>query len=90
MIDADALLKQIADDSRGKEGWYGDTWEFINTIKDAPTIDAVTVVRCKDCKCWVPEQCTGESKTGICKDKCALKRFDGYCFHGERRRDETD
>lgn len=37
-IDADALLKQIDKDSEGSPGWYGDTWQFIETIENAPTI----------------------------------------------------
>ena len=37
-IDADALLKQIGEDSEGSPGWYGDTWQFIDTIENAPTI----------------------------------------------------
>lgn len=39
LIDADALLKQIDKDSEGNEGWYGDTWQFVKTIEDAPTIE---------------------------------------------------
>lgn len=37
-IDVDALLEQIAIDSKGIEGSYGDTWEFMGTIKSMPTI----------------------------------------------------
>lgn len=39
LIDADALERLFAK--------YGDAWVIIN---NAPTIDAVEVVRCKDCK----------------------------------------
>ena len=38
LIDVDALLKQIDEDSEGSPGWYGDTWQFIETIENAPTI----------------------------------------------------
>lgn len=90
LIDADALLKQIAEDSRRNEGWYGDTWEFINTIKDAPTIDAVPVVRCRDCKYIGPLSPTDDYNT--CKHKRAMvyAPVDGFCCWGERRTDETD
>lgn len=90
LIDADALLKQIAEDSRGNEGWYGDTWEFINTIKDAPTIDAVSIVRCKDCKyIGLP---LSPDDYNACKHKRAMvyAPIDGFCCWGERRTDETD
>lgn len=82
LIDADALLKQIAEDSRRNEGWYGDTWGFINTIKDAPTIDAVPVVRCGECKYLAPG--------GICEtfaDDMIEPSASDYCSYGERRTD---
>ena len=90
LIDADALLKQIAEDSRRNEGWYGDTWGFINTIKDAPTIDAVPVVRCRDCKSIGPLSPTDDYNT--CKHKRAMvyAPVDGFCCWGERRANETD
>ena len=84
LIDADALLKQIAENSRGKEGWYGDTWEFINTINDAPTIDAVPVVRCGDCRYYKePER--------WCRRLGLVGAFDnkGFCSRGERRTDDA-
>lgn len=55
LIDAYALIKEF-------EGYMLDPKELrdaICTINDAPTVDAVPVVRCKDCKyyredgdCW--------------------------------------
>ena len=91
MIDADALLKQIAEDSRRNEGWYGDTWEFINTIKDAPTIDAVPVVRCKDCK-YIGSKLSPTADYHTCKHQRAMidAPVDGFCCWGERRTDEAD
>ncbi len=53
LIDADALLK----DGITAEYGFGDDGlllipmrDVINSIKIAPTVDAVPVVRCKDCK----------------------------------------
>ena len=37
-IDVDALLKQIAIDSKGSEGSYGDKWLFIDTIEAMPVV----------------------------------------------------
>lgn len=36
--DADALLEQIGIDSDGSPGYYGDTWQFITTIENDPTL----------------------------------------------------
>lgn len=89
LIDEDALLKQIAEDSRGKEGWYGDTWEFINTIKDAPTIDAVQVVRCFECKAFILK---AEKPRYTCYNPNGLTdpKPNDYCSHGERSDDAID
>jgi len=37
LIDRDALLEQIEDDSAGNEGQYGDEWQFMDTIKNMPS-----------------------------------------------------
>lgn len=79
LIDADALREFV-------EGLYTITWshdygggikdaciDILNFIVNAPTIDAVPVVRCKDCKWW---------------DECDELDENGYCHHGERKDDE--
>lgn len=37
-ISRKALLKQIYEDSKDQEGFYGDEWEFIDTIDNLPSI----------------------------------------------------
>ena len=37
LIDKEALLRQIDIDSEGEPGYYGDTWKFIDTIKNLPS-----------------------------------------------------
>lgn len=37
LIDREALLRQIDIDSEGEPGYYGDTWKFIDTIKNLPS-----------------------------------------------------
>ena len=37
LIDRQALLKQIDIDSDDEPGYYGDTWKFIDTIKNLPS-----------------------------------------------------
>lgn len=45
------------------------------------TVDAVEVVRCKDCKFY--HRMTAE--TGICKLACRHLGNDGFCSEGERK-----
>ena len=55
-------------------------------IADAPTIDAVPVVRCKDCRFSV----TISNDHGIFCEWWAYDRTlpDGFCHKGERKDDE--
>lgn len=62
--------------------------EVEQAIKDAPTVDAVEVVRCKECQHW---QKRYETK-GICLKQYAILTFtcsDFYCAYGERRTDHV-
>lgn len=66
--------------------------DVFEQIKDAPTIDAVEVVRCCDCKHLRIDSDFHE------KRYCAIRNVNGgrfckdedYCSYGERRREEDD
>lgn len=80
IIDADRLLTE-----RMKSKYYhlpnGDIAIPIIDIEHAPTIDAVSVVICKDCKHWNKAPNT---ERGWC-DKCdGLLEPNFYCADGER------
>jgi hypothetical protein len=49
LIDADALFSALNDAK-----WYdnADREIALDYVEDAPTVDAVQVVRCKDCEFW--------------------------------------
>lgn len=54
LIDADAIIIDLLD--RGIEGVQTDDYtEFQHIFEDAPTVDAVAVCRCKDCKHGIEE-----------------------------------
>ena len=60
-------------------------------VKNAPTVDAVEVVRCKDCKHWKCWRSSGEG-TGDCNldegyQTLATQHYD-YCSYGERKDNE--
>ena len=79
LISADALLREAM-----KDGAYGyvDAWQ----IKNAPTIDAIPVVRCKDCKHYWKN--TRESdEVVVC---LASSKDDAFCSEGERREDDGE
>ena len=57
-------------------------------LADTPTVDAVQVVRCRDCKYYDPENwngCTCHAYGGMTDpDDCS------FCSQGERRKDNAD
>ena len=72
LIDADALMEKYHKTS------VWDSWVEINS---APIIDAVPVVRCKDC-IWYAEKETGE---GWCSEVMARPMpHNGFCSYGEK------
>lgn len=78
LIDADAL-KRIAQE-------YGFTFVDFQALDNAPTIDAVPVVRCKDCKHNMTEVHSTEYGRFIaCEIFSKRHSFDDFCSYGERK-----
>ena len=74
-IDADALMYEANSD-----GAYG--YVDAKQISEAPTIDAVEVVRCRECKHMIPQ-----SHKRYCTVWNAVNGMgdDGFCNYGERK-----
>ena len=84
LIDADALYEKVTKEI----GFPG--WNIIpHAIDDAPTIDAVPVVRCKDCKEY-GENPYGEKGDMFCKcwGDWIPTDPDDFCSHGEMKEDD--
>lgn len=61
---------------------YADGWNSaIKIIDDAPSVDAVEVVRCKDCKYLMFSDCYGECGKG---HMGIVSPYD-FCSYGERK-----
>ena len=67
----------------GEDGNY----ERYNIDPNIPTIDAVPVVRCKNCECWYPEE---DDEYGHCRKHDLWASGNWYCADGERRENETN
>ena len=61
--------------------------EVYVALSKAPTIDAVPVVRCKDCKHSTTFHHTGNMYCGLHENHHFLTDADGFCNKGERRCD---
>ena len=75
LIDGNALM-----DEANSDGAYG--YVDAKQISEAPTIDAVEVVRCRECKHMIPQ-----SHTRYCTVWNAVNGMgdDGFCNYGERK-----
>ena len=81
LIDADALSEKLCETTI----FIKDGEVFQRMINDAPTIDAVPVVRCKDCK-HRRENC-GMGDHRWCDVLKMTTRADDFCSYGKRRED---
>ena len=92
LISRSALKKFIQDglNSKDPDKMFGhDAVEILTEIVYAPAVDAVEVVRCKDCKkCdGFPEKEIEEDEVGICKMTGMVVSPSFFCSSGERRTD---
>lgn len=65
---------------------FNERTAFKFDVADAPTIDAVEVVRCKDCKHLSNDRIAPEWQR-ICRWLGVGKSDDGYCDEAKRRED---
>ena len=81
LIDADALREKAQwMEMPDRQGINFDVRAVsVSSIDLAPTIDAVPVVRCKDCKHWE------DGWLGYCTKCHTAIPYDGYCSYGERK-----
>ena len=92
LIDANALIAEYDRVHIGEPG------KARNLIADAPTVDAVEVVRCRECKHWGDEDGKLQSSDGVLFARCKIHNYllDGrhtgwcptendFCSYGERK-----
>lgn len=78
LIDADVACKGCVR--------YGTDLSCENcVVNDAPTIDAVPMVRCRECKHWVKDVAGCTDFVGRCDLANYMIGANGYCLYGERK-----
>ena len=85
LIDADRLSEAIYDNvSAPYEEAVWAKEDCLTEIDGAPTVDAVSVVRCLECIAYTPV----DDNTGKCVFLIGKHQYvvpDGYCYLGERK-----
>lgn len=92
LIDADALGIGLANETIFEEREYVHGWNSaIKIIENAPTIDAVPVVRCRECVHWKPigskagNSFSDMEYIGGCEFTKYCCRESDFCSYGERK-----
>ena len=83
LIDADRALEIVRDQGIAHPNAYHLTNYAMLILREAPTVDAVEVVRCLDCKHCDPENYHCDHPMGTA---APLKRKpDDFCSYGKRK-----
>lgn len=85
LIDADAMRQDWLEN--GENEYVYDTNAFLDSIDEQPTIDAVPVVRCKDCEHFRDYTDRHFIRWTYCimRSKPVETDPDDYCSYGERK-----
>ena len=91
LISRSALLEKLA--IRADKNYMDEDIELtiredMHEVKDAPAVDAVEVVRCRDCKHWMKNVSGCTDFVGCCALAVYMVGATGYCVYGERRSDD--
>ena len=84
LIDADALM-----DEANSDGAYG--YVDAKQISESPTVDAIPVVRCRECVHWKPigskagNSFSDMEYIGGCEFTKYCRRESDFCSYGERK-----
>ena len=85
LINREALISYV--DLCASCGEHNTAEDVIMMIKTAPTVDAVPVVRCRECKHRGTDDCIFHIK-GEPADEELLRKLDNdFCSYGERKGD---
>lgn len=74
VIDAEELERLFNEQIEQGVGVIGAFDAFYDALQDTPTVDAVPVVRCKDCRYFKMYKC-----------RMGYSSHDDFCSYGERR-----
>ena len=81
MIDADKFILSLMDASLSSV----DEDTILDLVDSVPTVDAVPVVRCKDCKYAYINSFSALSGEALCSSSGKVMQQDAFCSYGERK-----
>ena len=88
LIDADRALEIVRNQGIAHPNAYHLTNYATLILREAPTVDAVEVVRCRECKQGEVDDPDFPDEY-YCHAGCGWNNGDFYCSYGEKRRDKA-
>lgn len=88
LIDANALKAELKKSAEWHEARRLGLYSAMTHIDEQPTVDAVEVLRCRDCKHWLKDVAGCTDFVGRCEWANYMIGADGYCVYGERKDDD--
>lgn len=98
LIDADRAMEIVRNQGIAHPNAYHLTNYATLILREAPTVDAVEVLRCRDCKYWGDEDGKLQNSDGVLFARCKVHNYliDGrhtgwcptendFCSYGERK-----
>ena len=88
LIDADRAIEIVRDKGIAHPNAYHLTNYTTLILQEAPTVDAVEIVRCMDCKHYMPQKKSAhwENRANYCNRIVTIKvRPYDFCSYGERK-----
>ena len=93
LIDADRAIEIVRDKGIAHPNAYHLTNYTTLILQEAPTVDAVEIVRCMDCKHYMPQKKSAhwENRANYCNRIVMIKvqPYD-FCSYGERKNEVNE
>ena len=80
----DIVYNMDVSDCKNAEDAVGKIYQAIG---DLPNLDAVPVVRCRDCKWWGDDEHLATDNVKYCQFGRYMVGLNGYCVYGEVKQD---
>ena len=85
LIDANRAMEIVRNQGIAHPNAYHLTNYTTLIRREAPTVDAVEVVRCRECKHWLKDVTVCSGFVGRCDFANYMVGANGYCSYGERK-----
>ena len=89
LIDVEEAIRMAKESDKICKTSIWETDEVVEFLENCSTVDAVPVIRCKDCMYCIMDVASNELWCDHCKGLSSVLLDTDFCSYGERRTDEA-